>query len=1068
MPNRTAPRRRIRLAALVAAVSFAAAAPGASAQDAFDGAIDIGFGDSVTSSFPSKSDAVHQFSFYGVVGSRLRATVRADAGSSLKPGLRLARPGGTPVDTGRALSVKGGRASIDGFRLPFSGWFVLEVSARDGAGAYTLRTGGTRSDALVGLDPGASGERTHRFRAVAGSKLSVKVKPRRGSAARPRITGLEAPDGAPIRVNVETSGRTSSISEFPLDDEGTYTLLWTNEGPKGDVALRFAFVNPKRSTAARTLPPSVGVPSGIVDSGEPVLAPREGHVGSAACGRCHDEIFRDWSETAHNLAVRTWDRAGLTGAAFVNDANANGKDDFRDQLDLATTSAFAVYGSNAPRLIHTSSAEFPYRVRIGTVTYDVHRTMGGNGLWKQRYLTKIGRSYYVLPVQYNDAARSYAAYNAGDWYDASNLPRYTAPDQVAKSRSFEANCSGCHNTGETVEVDANGEWVTGHADFNIGCEQCHGPGAAHAATGDTSLIRNPRTLLDGTPEGVAAANDVCARCHTRGEAVDAFPGTAVKAGFGFSAAGGVQQAGDDPHDFFVTTTKPSDFWGRKTNPYPPLPGDTFVASRSHRQQSLDMATGNHGPNSGDAPTCFACHDPHRRAQEHQIVRTVDQGGRVTTATDDNSLCLACHAGVPGPFLPVSKADAAQIVSGTPPDSVVRSVVRHMADSAAMPVAPTLYDPVGTGVGRCTTCHMVMAGRSAVATTDNAGYVEGDLHAHTFETIWPRASVLHGVTNSCNTCHPTSGGDGVAAILAQWASDDDGDGTFHSDTPRSFQNGVANPDGAAGGQDCASCHTTAGFVATQVQGRDLTRTEIDDILKDSIGREKGITCEACHGARSDGSFGNEPNPLRMPARDLCGSCHNNQTVVFEDFLERGEMVRHPQREMLGGTAGAEVPNSGTYGDSFHSATAGLFEDGCITCHYDASRTDATHSFSPQVSTCSACHGGLSSFNRPSSGDWDGDGVKEGGQDEVQGLLDVLRTALDARPQVSFSGGYFEYAGATDHKMTGASEAEKRAAFNWYSVGFDASLGVHNAVRTVQLLQRSYRELTGSDVPGADLR
>ena len=49
-----------------------------------------------------------------------------------------------------------------------------------------------------------------------------------------------------------------------------------------------------------------------------------------------------------------------------------------------------------------------------------------------------------------------------------------------------------------------------------------------------------------------------------------------------------------------------------------------------------------------------------------------------------------------------------------------------------------------------------------------------------------------------------------------------------------------------------------------------------------------------------------------------------------------------------------------------------------------------------------------------------------------------------------------------------DAQKRAAFNYYTVVGDASYGVHNAIRTVQLLQRSYEEVLGVPVPGADLR
>jgi hypothetical protein len=141
---------------------------------------------------------------------------------------------------------------------------------------------------------------------------------------------------------------------------------------------------------------------------------------------------------------------------------------------------------------------------------------------------------------------------------------------------------------------------------------------------------------------------------------------------------------------------------------------------------------------------------------------------------------------------------------------------------------------------------------------------------------------------------------------------------------------------------------------------------------------------------------------------------------------------------------------------------------VTCHYDKSNHVETHTFDPQVATCTACHAGLTTFDRTARGDYDGDGVLEGIQTEMQGLLDVLKGALLLDTRVTFVGGYFEYNGATDHKMTGASDAQKRAVYNWYSETNDGSGGIHNTARPVRLLQQSYKELTGTDVPGAVLR
>ncbi len=150
------------------------------------------------------------------------------------------------------------------------------------------------------------------------------------------------------------------------------------------------------------------------------------------------------------------------------------------------------------------------------------------------------------------------------------------------------------------------------------------------------------------------------------------------------------------------------------------------------------------------------------------------------------------------------------------------------------------------------------------------------------------------------------------------------------------------------------------------------------------------------------------------------------------------------------------------------TPALFPNGCVDCHFDLTEGRRGHDFQPAVAGCNRCHTGLTSFDRQSRGDWDGNGLIEGTQTEVDGLLVVIEGALTADPEITYDGRNFNYGGATDGKMTGASDAQKRAAFNHYSVDGDGSRGIHNAIRAVQLLQRSYEDVTGNPVPGADLR
>jgi hypothetical protein len=304
----------------------------------------------------------------------------------------------------------------------------------------------------------------------------------------------------------------------------------------------------------------------------------------------------------------------------------------------------------------------------------------------------------------------------------------------------------------------------------------------------------------------------------------------------------------------------------------------------------------------------------------------------------------------------------------------------------------------------------------------------------------------------------------------------GQTAFHGAAPPPEQDGIAlnlesNPMHVGGELRCISCHTAEGFVKLLVNkppGQDhveMPPEEVNKIAKESVAQDRGISCDACHGRRADGNFyGSDANPLRIDKKQLCDACHNAETVTFADFRDHGAVVRHPQSEMLDGFAGDAPPGAPPTATTSHSG----FGNGCVTCHYDSGHALGKHDFLPNTATCAGCHPGLTTFDRPARGDYDGNGVVSGIQTEVSGLLDIVKAALLADPQMTFANARYDYGGASDHALTGASEAQKRTVFNWYSVEDDKSRGVHNAARAVQLLQKSYLELTGQNVPGAIIR
>jgi hypothetical protein len=166
---------------------------------------------------------------------------------------------------------------------------------------------------------------------------------------------------------------------------------------------------------------------------------------------------------------------------------------------------------------------------------------------------------------------------------------------------------------------------------------------------------------------------------------------------------------------------------------------------------------------------------------------------------------------------------------------------------------------------------------------------------------------------------------------------------------------------------------------------------------------------------------------------------------------------PQTDMLVGT------NAMNYGKVIpSSAHFEVLEDSCATCHMQtiASTNSAWlqaggHTFSmvasngaPAVGICVECHGNIKSFDFPRQ-DYDGDGVVEGVQTEVKGLLAKLQTLL---PPI----GNPPEEVLINNKWT---RQQLRAGYNYLFVVEDGSYGIHNLAYTVGLLKTSIADMSG---------
>jgi hypothetical protein len=198
-----------------------------------------------------------------------------------------------------------------------------------------------------------------------------------------------------------------------------------------------------------------------------------------------------------------------------------------------------------------------------------------------------------------------------------------------------------------------------------------------------------------------------------------------------------------------------------------------------------------------------------------------------------------------------------------------------------------------------------------------------------------------------------------------------------------------------------------------------------------------------------------------------NCHNARYSVkvrvttkgpYYGFVDRFGPHENGQADLYFGTNGYQYGDNALTGQMTH---AGL-QDACVTCHmptrvngssihsnHGLSMSDTTGGFEPWA-VCRTCHGAnINSFKDVKAfSDYDQDGVIEGAQDEIQGLLDRLKTKL---PIDALTG---EPITMLKDSLTIKNRPDLvQGLWNYHFVNNDKSLGVHNMKYAVALLQKA---------------
>jgi predicted CXXCH cytochrome family protein len=218
----------------------------------------------------------------------------------------------------------------------------------------------------------------------------------------------------------------------------------------------------------------------------------------------------------------------------------------------------------------------------------------GSGAAARSFLLSVDGFLYEAPVTYYSGP---GAWNLSPGYDRYSYPFLT--------RAIAPGCLQCHASGlQPIAGTQNGYALPAFLEGGVGCERCHGPGAAHVAkmkagnrNGGLAIV-NPASL---EPDRRAS---VCAQCHLTGE---------IR----------VPRAGKE-QDEFIPGQKLSDS------------AIAFVRSGGSPQMKVTSHVENLAQSacmrgSGDRMWCGTCHDP------HSVPAPAEK------AAWFRAKCLTCHA-----------------------------------------------------------------------------------------------------------------------------------------------------------------------------------------------------------------------------------------------------------------------------------------------------------------------------------------------------------------------------------------------------------------------------------------
>lgn len=326
---------------------------------------------------------------------------------------------------------------------------------------------------------------------------------------------------------------------------------------------------------------------------DPRVALPSGYAPESACQECHSAEHEAHAASHHARAM-----------AVATPASVRGR--FDDSVFSKSGISARFFARDGRYYVHTQGPQGA----LGD--FEVRYTFGYEPL-QQVLLALAGGRLQAFDVAWDTTRERWFWLGEGEAPEPGATLHWAGPFY-----RWNRACAECHSTAVRKGFDpASGAYSTTYAATSVGCQACHGPGAAHVRWAEGDVDRPDTGVLrgDGTTE--------CLPCHSH----------RVTLAEGW-------RPGDELLDFFSPSL---------------LRGDLYFPDGQIREEVFEYGSFLQSRMARAGVACVDCHDAHRGSPREE----------------GNALCIRCHGGT----------SPARFAGRVPPgDFAARTHTRHSPES----------------------------------------------------------------------------------------------------------------------------------------------------------------------------------------------------------------------------------------------------------------------------------------------------------------------------------------------------------------------------------------------------